>query len=153
MGEEFVYDTEDGKIIISRDSYDRISLWDSGGRIEVSFNDYHLDQAIEVLNNIYRKLIDNPTWDYINCEASEYWNEEDEPTGEYYWDDDTMNDEDINPYFEPEGDFYGTNISRERVPYIIEALEEYNNPTITDESLPKFSLNRLLKLYKDNKNE
>ena len=150
--EDFVYNTEDGDIIISEDRYDGINLWDSVGHIEVSFNNYNLEKAIEVLKNIYRKLIENPSWDYINCESSEYWNENDEPSGEYYWEDSTMDDDDINPYFAPYEDFYGSNISRDRVPYIIMALEEYSSPTISDETLPKFSLNRLLKLYKDNKN-
>jgi hypothetical protein len=151
MENEMKYEFEDNEIII-RESGDCIYLSEYNNYSELNFRIEDSEKVIALLESI-KSYMECHGCNYVDLSTYESEDEDGDPTGEYHWCDEyVMDDEDINPYFSPDDEFYGNSIYRDDIPYILEALSEYLNPSSLD-GLDKLSLKSILRLKRNLANE
>ena len=147
MGNEMKYEFRDDYITI-RESGDCIYLHEYNYASELDFRIEDSDKVITLLENL-KNCMELHDFDYVDLGTHEGEDEDGDPTGDYYWNDDyVMNNKKINPYFSPNDFFYGNCIYRDYIPYILEALSEYLNPSSLDK-LEKLTLKSILRLKRD----
>ena len=147
MDNEIRYEFEDDYIII-REHGDCIHLYEYNNDSELDFRIEDSEKIITLLENI-KTYMDNRGSNYVDLGTYEGEDEDGDSTGEYYWNDNyVMDNEDINPYFSPDDMFYGNCIYRDDIPYILEALSEYLNPSSIDK-LDKLTLKSILRLKRN----
>lgn len=151
MENEMKYEFEDDYIIIS-ERYNNIRLYEYNNDSELEFRVEDGDNVINLLENL-ESYMDNEGCDYVDLGTYEGEDDEGDDTGEFYWNDEyVMGNVDINPYFSPDDSFYGNCIYRDDIPYILEALREYLNPSSLD-GLDKLTLKGLLRLKRNLTND
>lgn len=150
MDDEMEYEFEDDYITI-RESYNNIFLYEHNHCSEISVEQNNIDNVISLLENI-NGYFEEYGGDYVDLGTYEGEDEDGDPTGDYYWEDDLMDSNDINPYFSPEDNFYGNCIYRDNIPYILEALREYVDPSSIDR-LDRLTLKSILRLKRSLANE
>lgn len=147
MENEIKYEFEDDYVTI-RENCNQISLYEYNNDSELDFRIEDSEKVITLLENI-KNYMDNRGCDCVDLGIYEGEDEDGDSTGEYYWNDDyVMDDGDINPYFSPDDFFYGNCIYRDDIPYILEALSEYLNPSSLDK-LDKLTLKSILRLKRN----
>lgn len=147
MGNKTRYEFEDNYITI-KESNDCIYLHEYSSASELDFRIEDSEKVITLLENI-KNYMDNRGYNHVDLGTYEGEDEDGDPTGDYYWNDDyIMGNEDINPYFSPNDFFYGNCIYRDYIPYILEALSEYLNPSSFDK-LEKLTLKSILRLKRN----
>jgi len=113
---------------------------------EINFYQEQVDNLLQLLCNI--RFATNEGVDFATSE--EYNEDEDEYTGEYYWDDGLLYDGRINPYFEPDDGVYGTWCSSETIDIFIAMLRQYINNDIDDmENLDMYGTRRLIAIHNE----
>ena len=95
MDNEMKYEFEDDEIIIT-EHYDNIHLCEENRYSELVFSQRDIDQVIQLLENVSNYLGDNDS-DYVNLGTYEGEDEDGDCTGEYYWEDSLMDNQDVNP--------------------------------------------------------
>ena len=146
--DEMIYKYGDDEIIISEDSYGKIYVHEENKYMEIEFYHTEVDKVLEVLKNIYNFLQNNMDFAYVNTDYYDYIDECGESTGEWYWEAELMDDEDINPYFSAGDSFRGNCLYREQLPYIIEAIQEYLKPKDLSE-IDNLTLKYILRFKKE----
>lgn len=150
MENEMNFDYGDDYITI-RESYNNIFLYEENNDSEIEFRVEDIDKVIDLLERIEDYLEDEPR-SYIDLSNYEGEDVDGDATGEYYWTDDLMYNDDINPNFSPDDNIYGNCIYRDNIPYILEALREYANPSSIDR-LDRLTLKSILRLKRNLTNE
>lgn len=147
MENEIRYEFEDDYITI-RENCNQISLYEHNNDSELDFRIEDGEKVITLLENL-KNYMDNRGCNYVDLGTYEGEDDDGDSTGEYYWNDDyVMDNPDINPYFSPDVFFYGNCIYRDDIPYILEALSEYLNPSSIDK-LDKLTLKSILRLKRN----
>lgn len=147
MENEIRYEFEDDYITI-RENCSQISLYEYNNDSELDFRIEDSEKVITLLENL-KNYMDNRGYNYVDLGTYEGEDDDGDSTGEYYWNDDyVMDNEDINPYFSPEDFFYGNCIYRYDIQYILEALREYLDPSSIDK-LDKLTLKSILRLKRN----
>lgn len=149
--DEVTYRYGDDEITIWKDSYGTIHVYEDNNDMEVEFYHTEVNRALEVLENIYNYLLNYECFNYIDISSYEGEGEDGYSTG-WYWTDDLMYDEDINPYFSPEESFTGNCLYKEELSYIIEAIKEYLNPKDIS-NIDNLTLKSILRLKRNLQNE
>jgi hypothetical protein len=143
MKYEFVDD-----YVIIREHYNRIAIYEYNNDSELDFLTEDSEKVIILLENLM-SMMDKHECDYIDLGTYEGTDEDGDYTGEYYWNDDyVMDNEYINPYFSPDNGFYGNCIYRDDIPNIIEALKEYLCPSSLDR-IDNLTLKSILRLKRN----
>ena len=97
--------------------------------------------------------MDEKGYNYVDLGTYEGKDDDGDPSGEYYWvDASVMDNNDINPYLSPNDILYGNCIYRENIQSILEALREYLNPSSLDR-LDKLTLKSILRLKRNLTND
>lgn len=147
MENDIRYEFEDDCITI-RERGDCIYLYEYNNDSELNFRVEDSEKVITLLENL-KNYVDTRGCNYVDLGTYEGENEDGDSTGEYYWNDDyVMDNEDINPYFSPDDFFYGNCIYGDDILYILEALREYLNPSSIDK-LDKLTLKSILRLKRN----
>jgi hypothetical protein len=134
-------------ITVWKDSHGIIHVYEDNNDMEIEFYHTEVYKALEVLENIHNYLLNNPAYIYIDISSYE-----DEGSLDWYWTDDLMYNEDINPYFSPEGSFTGNCLYKEKLIYIIQAIKEYFNPKDIS-NIDNLTLKSILRLKRNLQNE
>ena len=147
MENKIRYEFVDNYITI-RENCNQISLYEYNNDSELEFRIEDSEKVITLLENL-KNYMDNRGCNYVDLDTYEGEDEDGYSTGEYYWNDDyVMDNEDINPYFSPDDMFYGNCIYRDGIPYILEALNEYLNSRSLDK-LDELTLKSILRLKRN----
>ena len=151
MENEIRYEFEDDYITI-RECGDCIHLYEYNNDSVLEFNIEDSEKVNTLLENL-KTYMDNRGSNYVDLGTYEDEDEDGFSTGEYYWIDEcVMGNVDINPYFSPDGFFYGNCIYRDDIQYILEALIEYLDPSSIDK-LDKLTLKSVLRLKRNLTND
>lgn len=144
---EFIYDNEPIKI-----SYWKYNayLTDDYNHQELCIPTQRLCQAIEVLKNILNYMEENNLSSVnLDNDCGEIEIDFDDEAEEYYWCSEIMDYDDINPYFTVNSGFYGNNIYKSRLGYIIQSLENLQDiidcKTIDESCIDNLTLKYILK--------
>lgn len=113
---------------------------------EINFYQEDTEKLLDVLERIELAGLTG-----VDFATSEEYNEDtEEYTGEYYWDDSTMDNDDINPYFGADNGMYGTWCSIDTIRIFIGMLYEYIGERPIDiNDIEMYGLKTLMKLYKE----
>lgn len=147
MENEIKYEFEDDYITI-RENCNRIYLYEYNNDSELDFRIEDSKKVITLLENL-KTYMDNRGCNYVDLGTYEGEDDDGNSTGEYYWNNDyVMDNQDINPYFSPDDSFYGNYIYIDDIQNILEAISEYLNPSSIDK-LDKLTLKSILRLKRN----